>query len=77
MNLYNDCIHESSWVTISIHFTKEGAENAMNEHKEKEYQKWLKYDIECRKSDPDFFTKYPNKFGEHEDWRVLPIEVLP
>ena len=33
--LYNSCIHESSWATISLHYSKEGAEKAMQEHKQK------------------------------------------
>lgn len=33
--LYNNCIHESSWATVSLHYSKEGAEKAMNEHKQK------------------------------------------
>ena len=28
---YNDCIHESSAFTISIHYTKKGAEKAIRE----------------------------------------------
>ena len=31
--LYNDCIHESSFATISIHKTKKGAEKAIAFHK--------------------------------------------
>ena len=68
--IYNSCIHESSWATMSIHITKECAVNAMNKHKEEEYKKWLEYDAECRKSDPKFFEAHPNKFGEHENWDV-------
>ena len=33
--LYNSCIHESSWATVSLHYSKEGAEKAMQEHKQK------------------------------------------
>lgn len=75
--LYNSCIYESSWATVSLHYTMEGAEKAMNEHKDKAYKEWLEYNEECIKSDPEFYAKYPNKFGEHEDWCVKTIEVLP
>ncbi len=33
--MYCSCIHESAWATMSIHRTREGAESAMNAHKEK------------------------------------------
>jgi len=33
--LYNCCIYESSWATVSLHYSKEGAEKAMQEHKQK------------------------------------------
>lgn len=67
--LYNSCIHESSWATISLHYSKEGAEKAMEEHKQKALD--------------EFNEMYANnnkigfKFGEHEDWCVEPVEVLP
>jgi hypothetical protein len=72
---YNGCIHESSWSTISIHKTKLGAIKAMNEHKDEEHKKFLKYNKECLKSDPDFFKEFPNKFGEHQDWRIRRTEL--
>ena len=67
--LYNSCIHESSWATVSLHYSKEGAEKAMQEHKQKELDKFN----EMYANDNEFGFK----FGEHEDWRVQPIEVLP
>jgi len=72
---YNGCIHESSWCTISIHKTKPGAIKAMNEHKYEEYKKFLKYNEECLKSDPNFFKEFTNKFGEHQDWRIKRTEL--
>jgi hypothetical protein len=32
--LYNSCVHESSAATISIHESREGAEQAIKDHKE-------------------------------------------
>lgn len=67
--LYNDCIYESSYATISIHHTKDGAEKAMNEHKEmclKEYKEIFS------KEDPANLT-----FGQHQDWIVEKIIVKP
>lgn len=66
--LYNGFIHESSWATISIHRTKEGAEKAMNEHKEKARQEWLI-------AYPTIEEQEEMTFGMFEDWRVVPVEV--
>lgn len=67
--LYNSCIHESSWATISLHYSKEGAEKAMQEHKQKKLDEFN----EMYANDNEFGFK----FGEHEDWCLQPIEVLP
>lgn len=67
--LYNSCIHESGWVTVSLHYSKEGAEKAMQEHKQKELDEFN----EMYADDNDFDFK----FGEHEDWCIDTVEVLP
>jgi hypothetical protein len=67
--LYNSCIHESSWATMSLHYSKKGAEKAMQEHKQKALDKFN----EMYADD----NKFDFKFGEHEDWCVEPVEVLP
>ena len=67
--LYNSCIHESSWSTISLHYSKEGAEKAMQEHKQKALDEFN--EMYADNNEFDF------KFGEHEDWCVEPVEVLP
>lgn len=74
---YNCDIHESVAGTVSTHFTEEGAINAMNEHKEKEYNEWLKYDENCKLSDPEWFQENPNQFGRFETWRINKIIVMP
>ena len=67
--LYNDCIHESTWRTISTHYSKEGAEKAMQEHKQKELDEWN----EMYEDD----NEWGFKFGTDEDWCIETIEVLP
>ena len=67
--LYNSCVHESSWATVSLHYSKEGAEKAMQEHKQKALDEFN--EMYANDNEFDF------KFGEHEDWRVEPVEVLP
>lgn len=61
--LYNPCIHESAWHTLSIHRTRRGAEMAMEFHKNEEKEKYDKYIGD-------------DKFGEHEDWCVWEDELL-
>ena len=66
---YNSCVHENSYATVSLHYSKEGAEKAMQEHKQKELD-----DFNERYADDNEFDF---KFGEHEDWYVKTVEVLP
>lgn len=69
---YCPCIHESGWVTISLHKTRKGAEMAMEFHREverKEHQEYLKrLDKEAR--------KYAVEFGRSEKWEVEEVEIL-
>jgi len=47
--IYNDCIHESSALTVSIHRTRKGAEMAMEYHKNEKRKKW---EAECKEYPP-------------------------
>jgi hypothetical protein len=67
--LYNDCIHESTWRTISTHYSKEGAEKAMQEHKQ---NKLDEFNEMCKEE-----NEFGFKFGTDEDWCIERIEVLP
>jgi len=67
--LYNSCIHESSWATISLHFSKDNAIKAMQKHKQKKLNKFNKMYGQN--------NEFGFKFGEHEDWCVKPIKILP
>ena len=69
--LYNPCIWESSFCTISIHKTKLGAYRAMREHKLKCYEEYKK--IENRFKNNKFFA---HKFGEDECWTIKSQEIL-
>ncbi len=67
--LYCPCIHESGWVTVSLHRTREGAQKALDSHKDsakKEFnERYSKEEIE----------KLIFKFGQFEDWRIGEIEL--
>lgn len=67
--LYNSCIHESSWTTVSLHYSREGAEKAMREHKQKALD-----DFNEMYSDNNEFNI---KFGQYEDWCVEVVNVFP
>lgn len=87
--LYCSCIHESSYATMSLHKTKEGAEKAMKLHKEaamKDYEEKYKREVGRTKE----YAKEENlsddklsiliegitKFGAHEDWVIGEQELL-
>lgn len=65
--VYCGMTEESSYSTISIHRTREGAEKAMNKHKENAHQEWKKnYPVGS-------YEPFP--FGRFEDWDVKEIEI--
>ena len=66
--LYNSNVHESAYSTVSLHFSKEGAEKAMIEHKQKALEEFN----EVYKENPFNF-----KFGVDESWIIHTIEILP
>lgn len=80
--LYNSCIHESSYATMSLHFSKEGAEQAMKEHKKQAKKIFDEMEIELEKYYTDETKKIAEEedwyvFGEHEDWTIQQIDILP
>lgn len=74
--IYNDMTEESSWATISLHKTWEGANKALIAHKEEEYQSFLRYKERCLEHDPEFFKDNPPIFGRFKDWDIQEREVL-
>ena len=66
--LYNPMIHDCGWVTISTHISPQGAQAAMNRHRDDAEADWEEeYTPEQRMTHP---------FGVNEDWRVLPTKLL-
>lgn len=67
--MYCPCIHESEYGIISIHTTIDGAQAAVDRHKNTQLVKFN-----------DMFTKEEkkrHKFGEMEDWKVQKFEATP
>ena len=62
--MYSNGMYKSSYATISIHYTKEGAEKAMNQHKAAAYSQYNQIGKD-------------ENFGEYKDWRVNTINILP
>lgn len=66
--LYCSCIYESASATISIHSTREGAESAMNKHRENEKKEWNEmYDVDER--------EHLGEFDAIKSWAVRETEV--
>jgi hypothetical protein len=66
--VYSSCIHESAAGTMSLHRTRNGAEMAMEFHKEqarKGFEEMVK----------DYKGNWNLKFGEHEYWGVREIKI--
>ena len=70
--LYCFCTEESAWATQSIHRTPEGAERALNEHKEKRRKEWL----QMREKFAEVFDDHTVGFGRFEDWKVRKTKVI-
>lgn len=67
--LYNPMTEESAYTTLSLHKTRDGAEDAIAEHKRKKKEDWKK--VYPTKEDEPF------EFGTFEDWTTGETDVLP
>lgn len=68
---YCDCIHESSYATISLHRTKSGAYSAMRKHLLKEWNRSLEKHHNWEKWEY-FRNDHPLEF---QRWCVSEIEI--
>ncbi len=66
--LYCDCIHESTYATISIHLTPKGAYNAMKNYITEEFNEW--------RDRPNFYRKSFKAFV-HQGYCIRKREILP
>jgi hypothetical protein len=69
--LYNSCVHESAWATMSLHRTRSGAKKALWEHMKTSFldyrNNYKKYCIENSLPIP--------RFASHEDWCIHEVEI--
>lgn len=69
--LYNPMVHESGFITLSVHRTKKGAWNAIKRHKIEEFNEWMDGQFYSRRQENwDHF-----KFDFCKDWRIGTIEL--
>lgn len=68
--LYTDCIHESSFATMSLHRTKAGAYKAMRKFLILGYTQWYHERILYGKD-----RLWIDKFGNHCAWRIGKMEL--
>lgn len=83
--VYCGMTEESSYATISVHRTREGAEKAMEKHKAEEkikYDKQMQRYIESWKKEGNdeetikVFSESIGEFGRFQDWGINEIEVV-
>ena len=78
--LYNYCIFESAFQTISLHLSKEGAEEAIETHKKNKLQYLRETLAESFKKDGYSEKEIEKELEEYMDmrvWTVSETEVLP
>ncbi len=68
--LYCDCVHESSYATLSVHKTKKGAYTAMKQHKVNTYLRWYNDRILYGK---DKIYGFPYNFAQN--WSIRKVEL--
>ncbi len=68
--IYNDCIYEGGWVTMSIHRTKKGAYKAMRRFLIDSYMDW--YNERMFYGKGGYFGGI-DKFGRHSGWGVREV----
>lgn len=83
--VYCGMTEESSYATISLHRTREGAEKAMEKHKAEEkikYDKQMQRYVESWKKEGNdeetikVLSESIGEFGRFQDWGINEIEVV-
>lgn len=67
--MFNSCVHESSWATVSLHYSEDSAIKAMEKHRQEELERFNNIFSEEQRSEITF--------GENSDWCVIPFEIQP
>jgi hypothetical protein len=67
---YNPMIHESGYITVSIHRTREGAEKAMEWHRNECRNEWAEIYKAVHRAEID------HPFDAFQSWKVEEIKIL-
>lgn len=70
--LFNPCVEESGFITMSLHRIYKGAKTAMDQHREREYNLWL---IDMEKMKRLDLPTENFQFGEFQCWDVHEILI--
>lgn len=65
-------IHESGWISVSLHENRKGAELALEFHRKKKQEEYQQFYDYCKQDD----LNYKYEFGIFEDWCITEMEVL-
>ena len=83
MIIYNatwcDCIYESSYGTIGLHKTREGAEQTIEKHKiaeEAQYYEMVQQLIDEGYYDKDYAIRHPYIQSPNVDYKIFETELL-
>jgi hypothetical protein len=68
--LYNPMIHESGYITVSIHRTREGAEKALEWHRNECRNEWAEVYKAVHRAEID------HPFDAFQSWRIEEIQIL-
>lgn len=74
--LYCPFTEESDYGTLSIHFSREGAEKALKEHKEEIKKKHDEF-INWQKEEGCYNPKSDNRYNKFKSWVIKEVEILP
>jgi len=74
--LCNPMVEESSYDTLSIHKSREGANKVVDDHKAEAFVRWKKHQEWLKNDMGDDYIHCRDEFGRWEDWEVDEVELL-
>ncbi len=71
-------VEESSYATMSLHLSEQGAKDAMKKHMDEAMVEWIKEDNRRREEfGDDYCLMSFSPFGTFQDWDVMEVKALP
>lgn len=75
--LYCPNTWDSSYGTLSIHLSEEGAKKVIDEHKEEKRKEWQKLVDADKNKGTEWSYENMCPFGQDREWMVREVELLP